>query len=74
MHLPWVYVHCAICETQSSTDALNTATPNLAAVADTAQCTYVHDRYRYRIDTLGKLMGCNSSMDLQSIDRGGVMV
>ena len=29
---------------QSSIDALNTATPNLAALADIAQCTYMHDR------------------------------
>ena len=44
---------------QLSIDALNTATPNLAALADIAQCTYINDRYRYRTDTLGKLMGCN---------------
>ena len=29
---------------QSSIDALNTATPNLAALADIAQCTYMHGR------------------------------
>ena len=45
---------------QLSIDALNTTTPNLAPLADIAQCTYIHDRYRYRTDTLGKLMGCNS--------------
>ena len=29
---------------QLSIDALNTATPNLAGLADIAQCTYMHDR------------------------------
>ena len=29
---------------QSSIDALNTATPNLADLADIAQCTYMHGR------------------------------
>ena len=26
-------------------DALNTATPNLSALADIAQCTYIHSRW-----------------------------
>ena len=30
---------------QLSIDALNTATPNLAALADITQCTYIHDRW-----------------------------
>ena len=30
---------------QSSIDALNTATPNLSALADIVQCTYMHDRW-----------------------------
>ena len=30
---------------QSSIDALNITTPNLAALADIAQCTYMHDRW-----------------------------
>ena len=30
---------------QSSIDALNTATPNLSALADIAQCTYTHCRW-----------------------------
>ena len=30
---------------QSSIDALNTATPNWADLADIAQCTYMHGRY-----------------------------
>ena len=29
---------------QLSIDALNTATPNLSALADIAQCTYMHGR------------------------------
>ena len=30
---------------QLSIDALNTTTPNLAALADIAQCTYMHGRW-----------------------------
>ena len=30
---------------QSSIDALNTTTPNLSALADIAQCTYMHGRW-----------------------------
>ena len=40
---------------QSSIDALNTATPNIAYLADIAQCTYMHDRLtpsKSSIDTL----------------------
>ena len=30
---------------QLSIDALNTTTPNVATLADIAQCTYMHDRW-----------------------------
>ena len=30
---------------QLSKDALNTTTPNLSALADIAQCTYMHGRW-----------------------------
>ena len=30
---------------QLNIDASNTTTPNLAALADIAQCTYMHDRW-----------------------------
>ena len=35
----------ADCPLQSCIDALNTTTPNLSALADLAQCTYMHGRW-----------------------------
>ena len=42
MHIyPW---HIDPIPSQSSIDALNTTTPNLADLADIAQCAYTHGR------------------------------